>query len=240
MENAVKPKLLALLEEARVALCSLADSVSDAERHAFGTPQRWALKDLVFHIGVWEARQAEQLAQAARGEKPEKYDNYLELNDQNFLENCDRAWEDVWAEAERRRQELVAQVEAYTEEMLADPERYTWQQGQPVWRLVRGTAYWHTVAHIAQYYSDRSDLANANRIQEELAATLGGPDASPDERGTAQYNLACYYATTGQCERALELLPGAFALRPFLVEWSKKDGDLDPLRERTEFQALYA
>ena len=56
----------------------------------------------------------------------------------------------------------------------------------------------------------------------------------------ALYNLACFYATTGQPDKALPLLPEALRLRPDLVEWSKEDSDLDTLRDMPAFQALYA
>jgi len=239
METApTKTRLLALLQEGHADMGSLADSVGEAERQASGTPERWALKDLVFHVGFWTARQVEQLATALRGETPPAYDNYLEINDQGFLENRDRSWDDIWTEAERHHAALVASVEALSEEQLTDPQRYTWRPGQPIAAQVQGT-YWHTIIHVGQYYSDRGDLAQATRIQLALAANLGGPGSSPAERGTAQYNLACFYATTGQHDQALAVLPEAFALRPDLAEWAKKDTDMDSLRERAEYQALY-
>lgn len=239
METApAKTRLLALLQEGHADMRSLADSVGEAEREASGTAGRWALKDLVFHVGFWTAVQVEQIAMGLRGETPPTYDNYLEINDQGFLKNRDRSWDDIWAEAERHHAALMASIEALSEEQLTDPQRYTWHPGQSIASQVQGT-YWHTVIHAAQYYSDRGDLAQATRIQETLAAKLGGPGSSPHERGTAQYNLACFYATTGQPEKALAVLPEAFTLRPDLAEWAKKDTDLDSLRERAEYKALY-
>ena len=103
-----KTRLLALLREAHADMASLADAVGEAEREASGTTERWALKDLVFHVGFWTARQVEQLAMALRGETPPAYDNYLEINDQGFLENRDRSWDDIWAEAELRHKKQNA------------------------------------------------------------------------------------------------------------------------------------
>jgi hypothetical protein len=45
---------------------------------------------------------------------------------------------------------------------------------------------------------------------------------------------------TGRREIALTNLKTALSLYPELIEWSKKDSDLDSLREESEFKALYA
>ena len=64
-------------------------------------------------------------------------------------------------------------------------------------------------------------------------------DDSPRNHSLALYNLACFYATTGQHDRALSSLPEALQLNPDLIEWSKKDADLDSLRNDPAFGDLY-
>jgi hypothetical protein len=39
---------------------------------------------------------------------------------------------------------------------------------------------------------------------------------------------------------AISNLRESYGLNPSLVEWSKQDPDLDPIREMPEFQALYS
>ena len=78
-----------------------------------------------------------------------------------------------------------------------------------------------------------SELLEKAVVQEQALGTL------PNDRGAALYNLACFYATTGQPDKALPLLPQALRLRPDLVEWSKQDSDLDVLRDLPAFKALY-
>ena len=233
-----KTRLLELLREAHAEVQALLDALPEDERRASGTLERWAFKDLMLHIGMWEWRQAMNLAAVARGEGASTFPNFLELNDQNFLQNRDRSWEDIWAEVQRNHEAVVAQLEAYTEEMLTDTEQYTWRPGQPIWMLVQGNVYSHTLGHVAQYYADRGDLEQGDRLQEAVAAKLSGPDASALQHGTARYNLACYYSTTGRHEKALALLAEAFSLRPDLLEYAKQDTDMDPLRERPDFQKL--
>ena len=48
----------------------------------------------------------------------------------------------------------------------------------------------------------------------------------PEQYGQARYNLACFYALSGQTELALSELREALRLRPSLIEWSQQDPDL--------------
>jgi len=62
----------------------------------------------------------------------------------------------------------------------------------------------------------------------------------PEWYGAARYNLACFYALTGQLDRAVAELREALRLRPDLLEWSKQDTDLAALHELESYQALSA
>jgi len=62
----------------------------------------------------------------------------------------------------------------------------------------------------------------------------------PTLYGAARYNLACFYALSGQNEKAMNELREALQLRPDLLEWSKQDADLATLRHLPAYQALYS
>jgi hypothetical protein len=55
-----------------------------------------------------------------------------------------------------------------------------------------------------------------------------------------RYNMACMYSLSGNLNAAVEELRHALQLRPDLTEWSKQDPDLNPLRDRDDFKALYS
>jgi hypothetical protein len=63
--------------------------------------------------------------------------------------------------------------------------------------------------------------------------------ALSDWRNVARYNLACFYALTGQKKKAMAELRESLQTNPDLIEWSKRDSDLDSLRDDPAFQALY-
>ena len=82
----------------------------------------------------------------------------------------------------------------------------------------------------------RGELARANQMQ--IAATEALLALS-DWRNVARYNLACFYALTGQKDKALVELRESLQINLDLIEWSKHDSDLDSLRDDPAFRALY-
>ena len=63
-------------------------------------------------------------------------------------------------------------------------------------------------------------------------------DESTSWQGQALYNLACFYALSGEKDKSLENLSKAFSLRPDMIEWSKEDTDLASLWDEPAFLAL--
>jgi len=237
--NQLKTGLLDLLGRAQADQRELLAALSDEERAALGTADRWSIKDVVLHIAFWKKRQLERLGAAARSETPVESEHYDQVNARVFEEWRERPWQAVIDESERIFDALVAQVREFDPAALADSNRYTWQEGRSLLRSLVGNGFWHPESHIAQCYIDRGDLPRATRMQEELTEQLGqyGDQLAP--RGEALYNLACFYATSGQADKALALLPDALRLQPDVREWSKEDPDLVALHDLPAYQALY-
>jgi len=111
--------------------------------------------------------------------------------------------------------------------------------GRPVWRQVVIDVGTHPTTHLAGYLLNHGRLDQATRWEEENAGGLEALDASPAWRGTILYNLACHYALRSQTAKAIDTLVRALRLNPDLTEWSKQDSDLDSLRSRPDYEALY-
>ena len=95
----------------------------------------------------------------------------------------------------------------------------------------------HPIVHYANYYQRRGDLAKATQLYEASVAAVAD---LPEWYGSARYNLACFYALSGQTDWAIAELQAALQLRPDLLEWSKQDTDLASLRDAAAYQALYS
>jgi tetratricopeptide (TPR) repeat protein len=219
---------------------ALAD-LSDAEKTRPGTPERWAPKDILAHITEWEKRWLESFRKYGLENAPgaPARPGEDEANAQIFAENQARAWDDVAAESRRVFQQALAVTAALSEADVTDPQRFAWLRGRPFWRAICGTFYWHVEGHLFQMHIDRHAADRAVQIAEAFAAQIGA-DEPAVERGLALYNLACSYSLAGKAEQAIAALKTAFALNPDLVEWSKQDTDLNPLRDQPAFQAVYA
>ena len=237
--NQLKAAVIDLFGRAQADQRELLAALSDHERAAIGTADRWSVKDVVLHIAFWKNRQAERLAIATRGETPVELEHYEQVNARVFEEWRERPWQAVIDESERVFDALVAQVRAFDPDALADPNRYEWQNGRSLLSSLVGNGFWHPESHIAQCYIERGDLPRATRMQEELTKQLARYDDQLVPRGEALYNLACFYASNGQADQALALLPEALRLQPDVVEWSKEDPDLVPLHGMPAYQALY-
>lgn len=235
----LKTSLLDLLERAQSDQRTLLAELSDTQRSAIGTPNGWSVKDMLVHVAFWKRRQAERLDAAARGTAPVELEHFEQVNARVFEEWRERPWQAVIDEAERAYADLVAQAQAADPTMLIDPNRFEWQDGRSLLSSILSNGFWHPQSHIAQFYVDSGELARATRMQEELTELLGRHGDQLTSRGEALYNLACFYATSGQADKALVLLPEALRLRPDLIEWSKQDSDLVPLHNLPGYQALY-
>jgi|1186.fasta_scaffold86992_2 rhodanese-related sulfurtransferase len=237
----IKPAMLVLLRQTHEQEQSLIDQLSEAERTAEGTPERWSIKDLIAHMAAWKQRHAEKLAAAARGETPPEWTDMElvnRLNAESYAADHDRSWQAVQNQADHACAALIAQVERMSEAELIDPNRYEWQAGSALWKETLANGVWHPYDHMTKLYLARGDAERALGINQALIDTLQ-VDAPAELRGDAIYNLACLYARHSRIDRTLAALREALSLNPKLIEWSRQDTDLDPLRAEPAFQALY-
>jgi tetratricopeptide (TPR) repeat protein len=229
-------RLIELLDRAYADQQAFVVTLSEVDRAAVGTIKHWAIKDAISHIALWQRVCIERIAAIVQGHDSPNTDDYLAINDAHFEAHRDRSWAATIVEAEAAYRALVAQSQSLSDEDLTDPQRFAHAQGRALIRSIVSNGFWHPEAHLAQLYVERGEVERANHLQEEVTALM---EAIPEERSAARYNLACYYAMSGQPARALSELRAALKLNPDLVEWSKQDSDLDSLRDDPTYQALY-
>lgn len=236
-----KSKLIELIERAYQEERTLIARLSEDERSALGAPDRWSVKDVIVHLAGWKARLAENLAAAASGETPVRYDDFEAVNAQEFEEHRYRPWPEVMEMAAAAHRQLIEQIEVRSEDELRGTETLPWQGNRPLWQLILGNGYTHPMAiHLSPIYIERGEREYATAVQEEAAKLLAELDEGQSWQGTVRYNLACHYALIGETVRAIEELGQALELNPGLVEWSKQDSDLKSIREEPGYLALYA
>jgi len=237
----LKPKLIKLIQHAYQEEQTFVDKLSEQERSAQGESDQWAPKDVINHLAGWKLRLADNLEAAANGGTPVRYDNYLEINDQEFEDFRDRPWSEIWDRAGEAQQALLAQIEARDEETLRGTDTLPWQGELPLWRYFVGTGYVHSLAmHLAPLYIARGDAVYSTKLAEEAVPQLLALDDAADWHGVVHYNLACQYAQTDEKEKAIQQLRQAFELNSNLIEGSKQDSDLASIHQDPAYLALCA
>lgn len=231
-----KTRLIELLDRAYADQQAFIATLPEADRSAVGTREKWAIKDALSHIALWQRQTIIRVAALQRDEEPPNTDDYLAVNDAHFEAYRDRSWADTIAEVDGAYRALVDLTQSLSEEELTDPQRFARANGRALVRSIVSNGFWHPEAHLAQLYAERGEVERANRMQEEVASMM---ESIPEERSAARYNLACYYAVSGQKAQALAELATALKSYPELVDWSKQDSDLDSLRDDPAYQALY-
>lgn len=234
----MKEEVLHLLEQAYNEIARFIDRTDDIERRAAGAQEKWAPKDVVAHIAEW----ARRTASGVDGNEETFFSESDDLDQENaaiFEQNQQKSWEELQAALDKAFFALARQVNTRTETDLRDAGRMEWQRGRPLWRLILGNGYVHPLLHLEYAYLARGEPKEALRLAEESSQSLLELDQSPAWQGDVLYNLACTYALLGERAQALVYLTQALHLQPGLVEWSRRDPDLESLHDDPEYQALY-
>ena len=232
----LKQNMLELFRETHSELDRLAESLSVADKNKRGGLDSWSASDLFSHLAFWGNHFNSQVEAAEKGEHvPGAGDYYLLLNDGVFIRNADKSFDEarqMEADAFRRTMQIL---EGMSADALNDPEIYEFLNKRPIIDRALGTEGWHIAQHLSEFYVAQGDMEKAVDLQEKFTGKLR---EFPGWKANAVYNLACFYSQQDMLGEAIENLETAFEERPELVEWSKKDTDLDPIRDSREYKAL--
>jgi len=239
-----KAKLIEVLDYGLGEVRNFVEALSAEQRMTSGAVDHWSAKDVLAHFTEWVTRLVSDLELAAQPdalhEAPSTYDDTDAANAEIFAQHHGRTWEEILAQMEDTFSAVRAYALAATDQEVDDRQPIPWREDRPLWRTLVGTAVEHPLLHLGYYHIGNGNLAEAARLQQSLAARLLDLDDSPSWRGAQIYNLACIEALSGEDGTSLSHLAEAFRLAPELIEWSKQDPDLAGLRQKPEFQELYA
>jgi hypothetical protein len=237
MDNSrLKETMLELFSDMRKELDALIDGLTEEEKNAKGSIAQWSVKDMLAHLAFWGNHFNEQLMKAQAGEAvPMAGDYYEILNDGVLLRNLDKPFETARSEERAAFQQTVKLLEGIDADDLCDPKYLEFLNGRPLLDRALGTECWHVLLHVSDHFTQKGDLAKAERMQVAYTEKLKD---FPGWRANAVYNLACFFSLHGMKEKAYENLEIAFRERPELKEWAQKDPDMKPICEEADFKAL--
>jgi tetratricopeptide (TPR) repeat protein len=233
----LKDKLRLLVKSGREKEAS--DLLTHVNDSPPAKPGRWTAKDNLAHMTAWRAYAAAELeAVRTSAEGPDASEEIDEFNARVYAANRDQPAASVLAEGRRSWDALEQALEACSEEDLLKPR--VRRPEQPLWQVIPGNTYFHVGEHLGYFHSERGNDAAAEAAA-KWAYDLARETFTEDrQRGTADYNLGCFYAARGRAEEALPYLRKGIELNPSLRDWAERDTDLDPIRSAPDLARLLA
>jgi tetratricopeptide (TPR) repeat protein len=228
-------RLRGLLELSRSFRQQLIADLDPAERNANGTWENWSVKDVLAHVIAWQLNSLARLAALLHAEALPDFSETEKINRAIYNTNRDRTLAEIIAEGDRACADFRQLVDSLSEEDLIQPARFSDQEPRSLAAQIMGNGYEHPIFHYAEHYRRRGELAQATQLHKASVAAVAD---WPEWSGLMRYNLACFYALSGQKEKAWHELREALQLRPDLREWSKQDTDLASLRGDPAYPAL--
>ncbi|MEW5871743.1 MAG: ClbS/DfsB family four-helix bundle protein [Chloroflexota bacterium] len=150
-----RDEILDALEDMREKFLEALEDLSDEALQEPGVFADWSIKDILYHLSMWEAELVKLLWQAAQGQRPTTAHfsgspTPVDQINADWLEKGrERPLELVWQDFEAVRKQTSRRVEAFSDEDLNDPQRYPWLQGRSLWEWVAGDSYEHEEEHLA-------------------------------------------------------------------------------------------
>jgi len=216
------------------------DLVPNVDDSAPPQPGRWTAKDNLAHLSAWRLTAAAELTAVRTGSPaPASFSEDMDESNAKVYEMTrDHPAVSVLDEARRSWATLEAALEACSEEDLLKPR--VRRPERPLWQVIPGNTYFHIAEHLAYWHDERGepDQSEGAALWAHDLANKNSPDDG--QRGTADYNLGCFYAVRGRAEKAIPYLRSGIELNLSLREWAKTDSDLDSIRSRPELVRLLA
>ena len=149
-----KDQLLDALEDERENFLDAIEGLTDDKLNEPGVVGDWSVKDIIFHLSMWEADLITLLWQLSQGEKPSTaYFTNPSIDEINAAWqeiSKTRSLDQVMADFASVRKQTFRRVRLIPEEDLNDPKRYPWLEGSPLWKWIAGDSFEHENEHATQ------------------------------------------------------------------------------------------
>ena len=142
--------------------------LSESERAAIGTLERWSAKNHLAHRTFWRKDLVQRVAAIQRNQPiPPTTESEDKINDAVFEKHNLQPWAEVHVESEQVYADLMSLPDQLSEGELMDASRFASYAGNsPLYTAFLGNCYEHDQEHLAQYYLDRNDQPRAIQIRE--------------------------------------------------------------------------
>jgi hypothetical protein len=198
----------------------------------------WTAKDHLIHLATWRNHGADVLEAVRSGSAAPPRKEEDEENARIYAGNKDRRAADIKRDAEASWDRLEAIVKACSEADLA--RQHPNNPSVPVALAIAGNWHGHLALHLVTLYLGSGTEAAAESAQVWARDVDLAEFPEPAMLAYESYNLACFYSRVGRADKAVPMLRESVELLPELLEYARKDPDLDPIRSDSGLKELLA
>jgi len=149
-----KDELLDALEDERERFLDTIEELSEDDMLQPGVVGAWSVKDILYHLVLWEAELVKILWRAAQGQKPtiiyEGDATVDEINAAWYEQGNSRPLEKVMDDFITVRIQTSTRIEAFKDKELSDPQLFFWLKDRPLWDWIAEDSFRHEAEHGAQ------------------------------------------------------------------------------------------
>jgi hypothetical protein len=156
--EAILEALRSSREKLLEAISGLSDDVITNEM----VIENWTIKDLLYHISMWEAELVKLLWQASQEQPPTTvhFSNVPvdEINAAWYAQGRNRPLARVMEDLQTVHKQTLRRAGALSDSDLNDPKHHPWQKNHPLWKWIADDSYEHEEEHAAQIAAWRARL----------------------------------------------------------------------------------
>jgi len=168
----LKTRLIQLLDLSRSFEQQLIADLNPVERNAGGTWEDWSIKDELAHVIAWQLNSLARIAAVLHAEPVPDFSDYETINRAIYQTNRDRTLAEIAAEGDRGHADSVALIQSLSEEDLTQPSPVSGQESRSLVAQIMSNGFEHPVAHFADRYRRRGDLARAVQLYKASKAAV--------------------------------------------------------------------
>ena len=146
-----KDELLDALEDSREAFLDALDTIPQDYWEKPGVMGDWSIKDILYHLTMWEAELVKLLWQISQGQSPSTalISNISddERNAQWQAQGQSRSVEQVLADFQGVRRQTTRRLMEIPDKLLDNPKQFDWLKGTPLWKWVAESSFEHESEH---------------------------------------------------------------------------------------------
>lgn len=146
-----RQELKGKIRSSRGELESALGRISNEQRTLVILHGEWSIKDLIGHLGFWEARVVSLFLILKAGGIPESDHQDMDiLNAENLLRTRGQSLEEVVGFEQAAYKKVLELIDTASDKELTDPHHFAWTQGRSFDEMISDNTWGHYEEHLPE------------------------------------------------------------------------------------------